>query len=519
MQIQEPPHHIVSHVATYLCILLIFSPRGIIDAGENSLETSDLIFPRAIGFVVGQVGWMEGSSLGDEGGSWRAGIRRNFDVRDYKPFVEIGEEMGVRFMSLFILGELDRLNAPARYPTSTPQGANFDNAHYVGPEQLKIMDYVKRNAAHIEFGITGVMHEYWEDGIRTRAEWYDAENKKPREESIVRGNIDLIKEIMAQYSITPENGHSFPESFIAYAFYWNPDGPYSLGKVLSENGVKYANTHFTTIGHLNPPPLKGGGFDHGVLVLDRVNHGNPWYAYASLPNATPDALETVVVETHWANWLAQDDFLQPELNNRWIQYMKDIQSHPETYLAKNTEQLYSQWLYNEHTSVTKIESGLYTIDNRAMPDQAYAHNMLGNMVLAVQLEKGEHVTHASLNGDPVAAYFNDEGYGFMYLPPLEKDLYQFEYRVGEEKLNRVVHNTGTYNVYALKDIDSTIQIDLKMYGEQTVGISSPKPRSVTSKNDHLPVKSFSYDEENSMTMITLCGRDLQGERGTVVLKY
>ena len=52
---------------------------------------------------IGQVGWMGGSSL-ETDGPWRAGIRRDFDVRDYKPMVEVGKELGVRFMSLFILG-------------------------------------------------------------------------------------------------------------------------------------------------------------------------------------------------------------------------------------------------------------------------------------------------------------------------------------------------------------------------------------------------------------------------------
>jgi hypothetical protein len=82
---------------------------------------------------------------------------------------------------------------------------------------------------------------------------------------------------VAQYGISPENGHSFPESFISYGFYFNPGAEYSLGRVLSDNGVKYANTPYATIHGLNHPPLLDGGFDNGVLLLDRHNHGNLWY--------------------------------------------------------------------------------------------------------------------------------------------------------------------------------------------------------------------------------------------------
>jgi hypothetical protein len=503
-------------VVGLLVIIHLFSSR--VYTGETA-QPGKLLFPRAIGFPVGQVGWMEGSSLGDEGKSWRAGIRRMFDVRDYKPFVEIGEEVGVRFMSLFILGELDRLNAPSRYPTSTPYGHLFDNSKYVGPGQLEIMDFVKSNAAHIEFGITGVMHEYWDDGIRTRAEWYDAENQKPREEHIIRGNIELIKEIMAQYNITPENGHSFPESFISYGFYWNPDGPYSLGKVLSDNGVKYASTHFSIIDHLDIPPRRSGGFDHGVLLLDRVNHGNSWYEYASLPNADPDELQTIVVETHWANWLAPDDFLQPALNKKWVQYMKSIQAHPETYLAKNTEQLYSQWLYKENVVVSEESNGSVLIDASQMPEEFYQYSFGGNMVLAVKLGAGEHIARAVLDGNPIAAYYEDEGYGYLYLPPLERKQYRFEYEIGTKPLNRIVYNSGTYNVYGVNDNGSSLEIDLKMYGTQNVEVRSPRPHSVRSMNNNLVIKSHSYDVGKGMVVIEMNGRDMQGERGIIVLDF
>src|SRR5690554_3773950 len=87
---------------------------------SKNAEKNGIIFPRGISVNVGQVGWMGGSSLDPIGGPWRAGIRRDFDVRDYQPIVEIGKELGVRFMSLFILGEMDRLNILGEYPTSNP---------------------------------------------------------------------------------------------------------------------------------------------------------------------------------------------------------------------------------------------------------------------------------------------------------------------------------------------------------------------------------------------------------------
>lgn len=485
----------------------------------DKIKEHGIIFPRGIGVNVGQVGWMEGSSEDPVGGPWRAGIRRNFDVRDYQPIVEVGERLGIRIMSLFILGEFDRLNILGEYPTSNPAGKNWDNTRYISPTQIEIMDYVKSNAANMELGITGVLHEYWEDGVKSRAEWFDVANQQPRDENIIRNNVELIKRILNQYGISPENGHSFPESFIAYGFYFNPEGPYSLGKVLSENGIKYANTPFATIHGLKRPPLLSGGFDHGVLLLDRFNHGNLWYDYGAVPSIKPDEIQTVVVESHWANWLAYDDFLQPDVNAKWVDFLLNIQRDKNHYLAKNTEQLYSQWLYKNFTKVTEKKQGEVLIDNKKMLQNAYDYNLLGNMVLAVALDENEHISDATINNENIPAYYETEGFAYLYLPPLEQKTYTLKYAKGKKPIQNTVLNNGSYNVYQVRNSKSAMEIDLKMYGMQTVKIRVPKPISIDTYNKHLRILSSEYDKKESILYIKLDGRDIQGEKGTLLLKF
>lgn len=489
---------------------------------ENNTITENregIIFPRGVSVNIGQVGWMGGSSLEETDGPWRAGIRRDFDVRDYKPFAEVGKELGVRFMSLFIMGEFDRLNILGEYPTSNPSGKNWDNSKYIGPTQIEIMDYVKDNAANIELGITGVLHEYWEDGVKSRAEWFNVEKQEPRDETIIRNNVELLKRLLAQYGISPENGHSYPQSFISYGFYFNPGAKYSLGRVLSENGVKYANTPYATIKGLNHPPLLDGGFDNGVLLLDRHNHGNLWYEYAKLPDSIPSGIQSVVVESHWANWLAYDDHLQGDLNERWVNYLRSIQADRDHYLSKNTEQLYSQWLYKKYTTIEETEPGKVIIDNISMTEDAYKYDLLGNIVLSVKLEEGEHVNMALIDGDPIASYYEAEGFGYIYLPPLLKNKYTLEYSIGNRKMNNHVNNTGTYNVYYVKQTNSEINIDIKMYGKQIVEFYGQEIKSIVSSNKNLKVEDFTYNEDNKTTYLTINGRNIQGERGVISLYF
>ena len=488
----------------------------------STTTEAQIQFPSGFAVAIDDMGWNEGGSLGDTGGPWRVGVRRDFHVRDYKPIVEVGREVGVRFQGLFILAEMDRLNVLKEYPTTTQHGKDFDNTRNIDPSQIAMMDYVKENAAYLEFGLHGVGHEHWIDGKRTRAEWYDTENDKPWAEEDMRDHVEAFKKIMAQYQISPEYGHSFPESFVpcAYGYYWNPDGEYSTGALLGENGVKYANTLFQQVEELDPPDPGDGGFDHGMLVVDRQNFGNPWYALASLPTAPIDSFRTDVIESHWANWLASDDFLQPDLNQRWIDFFTQVQASNRFYLAKNTEQFSSQWLYKRYTSVKETEEGTVLIDNRQMPEVVYEHDLLGNMVLAVALESGQHVSEASLNGKPIPAYYEDGGFGFLYLPALERDRYELSYALDDERIHPSVNLTGTYNVYSWKPGKRQSALDLKMYGTQEVQIFTDKaPKEIVSKNPHLTVRDYQYFAEEQVLTLTIFGRDIQGERGIITIKH
>ncbi len=484
-----------------------------------------LSFPRPFAFAVDDLGWNEGSDLSQESpqGPHRAGVKRVFDIRDYQYMVEVGKAVGTRIQCLFILSEMDRENTLTKFPTTTYQRNQWDNRSRVNEHQREIMNYVRDQSAYMEFGLHGTGHEYWAPGEpQKRAEWYNLTDKKPWPEQSLREHIQCFKEIMAQYGFSPEHGHSFPESFVpcAYSYYWNPTGDYSLGKLLSEIGVKYANTDFSQIPELNPPQEKNGGdFDFGTHVVNRINYGNPWYELASLPRIPLEQQETDMIESHWPNWLAQDNFLQPEITKRWIDYYKSVQQMPDRYIAKNTEQFHSQWLYKRYAVVTEHTLGQVEIDNTAMPDKAYQFNSLGNMVLKVKLESGEHVSDAILDGLPISSYCEGSGFGFLYLPPLRKNKYQLRYSIGKETLPMHVFNDGTYNVYDVYKVDQQMSFQIRMYGTQTVKIKCPLPKKISTDSKQLLITPFSYNHELSLLSMEIQGTDMQGSTGTIKIQF
>jgi len=385
--------------------------------------------------------------------------------------------------------------------------------------QLEIMDYVKDNAAYIELGVAGVGHEWWVDSVKTRSEWYDLNNKATRSESQLRDHMEVIKNILWQYGISKDKGHSFPESFSALGFHWNPAGPFSTGKLFSDYGVKHVTTKFYIIPELNPPPEKSGGFDHDVLVLDRQGYGNVWNHYASLPDADISLYETDLIESHWANWLAEDDFLQENLNQKWIDYFAAIQAWPYRYLAKNSEQLYSQWLYKEYATVELITANSARIDNSNMPVEVIGSGTPRNMVLSLPVNENQFLESATLNGMPIPSYLHESGYIYVYLPPLSNEIYLFEWNIGSGKMEKVIHNTGTYNVYSVKHDDEISEFEIQMYGTQDVRfrVSNAADYDVASLTDGLQILDRTLDTTTGELVVCVRGNDIQGETGTLQL--
>lgn len=488
----------------------------------NSNSYSTIEFPRAFAFAIDDLGWNEGSDLAmnTPRGPHRAGVKRTFDLDDYRYIIEVGKAVGVRIQSLFVLSEMDRENALAKYPTTTNMKERWNNLALVNETQVAIMHYVRDQAAFMEFGFHGTGHEYWaEDNIQRRAEWYNLVDRQPWPEESLRGHILAFREILAQYDLDKSSGHSFPESFVpcAYSYYWNPNGDYSLGKLMAEAGVKYANTDFGQIPELSPPRERnGGGFDHGLHVINRNNYGNPWYALACVPNVTLDLQYTDIIESHWPNWLAQDDFLQTGVTEQWINYYRSVQRYKGRYIAKNTEQLHSQWLYNKYTRVT-FKGNTVEIDNTQMPDEAYSHSKPGNMVLKIRLNTGEHVSSAVINNELIPAYFEDQGYGFIYLPPLEKKKYTLRYEIGNEIMPVVVYNDSTYNAYHTSQRDGDIRINARVYGSVVMKVRSPRPQKAVSDNAGLVIEKMSYDEHQQMVHLRLEASDFQGVTGNITL--
>lgn len=464
------------------------------------LTCNAINIPQPIIIDIDDVGWKRGWGTDQTGGPFRLGlpVGRMMVFEDYEVIKYISDAVGVRIRCLFIMAEFDRSNICSKYPTTTQDGSDWDNTSLVSDEDFTIMNFVKENAGAIEFGLHGVSHEHWDadSHIRTRAEWANTTNLPytgwPIE--VVQGHMQCFKELIDQYKFT------FPKSVrtAAAGYYYNPDDKFDSGGLMSSWGIKYAAL----------PPGQEYLPNHGLMVIERTG-GVQWDDINRAPTSYPSS---DVVTSHWPNFIDLDPAKNHEAGDKWIIWYNKIKDDPARYAAKNTAQAYSQFLYRKYSTIS-INSSTITIDNSKMPKWAYDLDLISSLVLKQPLKNGEHCI-AEINGGPVAGYWEDRGFAYIQIPPLDKGSHTITYSVGTENLSSYADQSGTYNLTGFTSDSKNAAIEVEMYGTQVIRVKLLfEPQSVISNNPFLQI--ITWDYQKPFAKATISGLDMQGEKGTI----
>jgi hypothetical protein len=486
--------------------------------------------PFAIGVAVDDLGWK----------IWTPENSRNPDNADYQTIMNVGQAVGTRIMTAWIMCDMDRSNilAKAEYnkPVATYNmstiGTRWDNSWLVNPNDFVLMNLVKANDAYMEFGVHGVTHGHPnESNVEKNAEYALITNTLYTSTSWGWNDMEIrakcFRDLVRQYFTVDEM--AFPEAFVppAHAYFYNNNDDQSTGALLSTFGVKYVNgsTYVATT-------LGQGGTDHGVVFMDRAEGANynwentetqnatPWYGGWNMfdyPKYPTDAYGWV--ESHFPNWWGYD------VHNRWVTYLQGINNAPDRMLPRNTEACASQWFYRRNASVSGSE-GTYSLTiNSSMPDVAYTWNLLGALTIKTPL-KGGHVSSASINnGAQVVGYYEDTfGYGYLIISnpsdsigALAIGTYTLNATLGDTMMNTYVDMTlKTFNVYGFNTSSTQATISLKMYGTQDVKVKTLfTPATVSSDNPNLTVNNWNYAD--GFITINVSGRNMNGETGTLTI--
>ena len=299
--------------------------------------------PMPLQVVIDDVGWWSGQDGHERGEPYRTGIERDHVVADYEAIARLGRKLVIRPQMAMILCEWDRENVLRTTPTCTWMGSDWDNKRWVGPWLREAADLIRENSRQMELTIHGVGHEYWADGVPTRAEWYDDQgNMRPRQH--VEAHLDAYAVILRQHELDP-----LPTSFVPAAFrYAFGDGEQGLTSILARRGVTFVSTPFSSLHKRSEPQTPWFGVEHGVMVADRGREPRiPWYEMDSEPQVG----EGPIVGLHWPNILHPDPDRNFEVVDRWVEMLSGQNRRFDATLSRDTASCLSQLAYHAGTRV------------------------------------------------------------------------------------------------------------------------------------------------------------------------
>ena len=489
------------------------------------MSVSAITVPRPVQLVIDDVGWREGWDVSAGGGPYRAGIDRLLGPADYHAVADIGRALGIRPQCAMVVCEWDTENVCAQHPTATHQGCAWDNAARIGPWADEAAVVFRHRAGNIEFGMHGVGHEHWDDGpdgrVRTRAEWFGRDPSEQWPQDVLRGHLACFRRILDQHGIGPDNGMSFPPSFVpcAFRYYWDDASAESTGALMRAAGVRFCSTPYSSCWFASGRPEKvDGGFDHGLIVLDRGNSGVPWHVCATVPQGLPT---TSICGIHWPNLLMLDPDANAESVAMWVDYLKQIDARDGWMLAKNMAETCSQWLHHSYATLNAAGSQAM-IDTAPIPSVARLGTLVANPIIRVPLGEGQHVAAVHSTDCRAVAYWEgaDGAAAFVALRLGALPRASFAVELGPEPMPLAVWRQGTYDVAELVDEPGgAVRLAVRVYGRQTIHLRLPfRPSSVEAVKGGLVVRGVDYDPQMRVATVVAEGHDIHGHDGEIILK-
>jgi uncharacterized protein YqgQ len=293
-------------------------------------------------------------------------------------------------------------------------GKKWDNSKWVGPWLEEAADIFNNNKEHIELSMHGLAHEWWEDGIMSRAEWANSETGVMRQEEIVDRHIDAFVEIMHQNGL-----YEAPKSFIptnfSHTFGVSKGRKKSMAQMLKKHGFTYINTPYE-YGFHNVEAVQNElfGVDSGVLTVNRGSDILDWYIISTLPEGKV-SLSTCGM--HWPNLLHINPERNIEIVEGWIKLLAPYNEKPETMLAKNSV-LFQKQIVHHAASTIKIKNQKIHLDFSAS-------NRLGTIIsndeLTVKVKSEKELNFSSGDIQIVSVSSIRKNNSLLYTLQLKRD--------------------------------------------------------------------------------------------------
>ncbi len=312
-------------------------------------EAYEISIPMPLQIVVEDAGWWSGTDGSARGEPFRTAMGRRHLPEDYEALAALGARLGMRPLLPFVLAEWDRRNILRKIPSATWMGEEWDNRGNVGPWLWLAADILRKNACHLEIGLHGVGHEYWQSGRMSRSEFHDAHGVMRPESRVVR-HLEAFGEILAENDLGP-----FPEAFVPPALHHSfGNGASGFQEILSRFGVRFVTTIFHRAKAWSKPLHKRLTWECGVLLLERGASPVPWDSVAAKPAFSFDG---PILSLHWANLLHPDPAKNIEVVDRWADFIRPANRSFHRMLSSGTAACRTQFAFRSLARITPREKG------------------------------------------------------------------------------------------------------------------------------------------------------------------
>ena len=322
-----------------------------------------IIIPKSLQITMDDVGWFNGSDDRENGGSARTAMTRRHCAEDYAAINELGKRLNMRINCAFVLGEWDPDNRLRRIKWLSKFGDGWDNAAYLGKEEMTAVADTVRNSDYIDIAVHGLLHNYYKPGIPySNSDYFYRLNDKtyisPKEE--IRARFDAFFDLLYHYKIKKTVNSFIPPTF---SYIWG-----SMTDILSEYGIKYVSTVYDYPLMVAPSgfkiPRSVGVESADVITLNRNNNDIPWYEISTNLDKMP--VLHGIFGCHWPNMLHEDKERHGEIIDNWVRYFERCRDTYGIILSRDIGFAATQSLYEEYTKIS-CENGKTSLDLSEVP--------------------------------------------------------------------------------------------------------------------------------------------------------
>ena len=321
-----------------------------------------IIIPSSLQITMDDVGWFNGEDDRENGGSARTAMTRRHCAEDYAAINELGRRLNMRINCAFVLGEWDPDNRLRGIKQLSKFGDKWDNAAYLGKEEMTAVAEVINASPYIDIAVHGLMHNYYDPKIPyCNSDYFYSENNvmKMIPESEIRARLDAFFDLLDHYKINKTVNSFIPPAF---SYIWE-----SISHVLSDYGIKYVSTLFYAWNMSLPQGFKNqnAAVENGnIITLNRNNNFVPWYEISTCLDDAPTV--NGIFGCHWPNLLHEDKNRHGEVIDNWERYFKRCSNTYGTILSRDIAFAAAQSLFLEFSTVT-YEGEKVTVDISKVP--------------------------------------------------------------------------------------------------------------------------------------------------------